>query len=136
MVEAAKKHFNCPTLKGVELENQGGSGTDGSHWEERIMAGDFMIGEDLDEYVISPMSLALMEDSGWYQVNYFHAGLFRFGKNQGCGFVDGKCITNEKSTFSNEYLVNQLNSLCFAGRSAKGGSSLIIVEEDKENQEE
>ena len=30
-------HFNCPTLQGVELENQGGGGTAGSHWELRIL---------------------------------------------------------------------------------------------------
>ncbi len=30
-------HFNCPTLQGVEVENQGGTGTAISHWEKRIL---------------------------------------------------------------------------------------------------
>ena len=35
--EEAQAHFGCPTLSGVELENQGGSGTMLSHWEKRIL---------------------------------------------------------------------------------------------------
>ena len=30
-------HFGCPNLRGVELENQGGSGTAMDHWEQRIL---------------------------------------------------------------------------------------------------
>ena len=30
-------HFGCPTLQGVELENQGGPGTAMDHWEQRIL---------------------------------------------------------------------------------------------------
>ena len=32
-----RRHFNCSTLGGVEVENQGGSGTALSHWEKRIV---------------------------------------------------------------------------------------------------
>ena len=34
---AAQIYFNCSSLIGVELENQGTSGTAGSHWEKRIL---------------------------------------------------------------------------------------------------
>ncbi len=34
--EEGRGHFNCSTLEGVQLEDQGGSGTAGSHWEARI----------------------------------------------------------------------------------------------------
>ena len=37
VIEAAKKHFNCSTLQGIELENQGGEGTLLNHWESRVM---------------------------------------------------------------------------------------------------
>ena len=33
----ARDHFNCSSLAGLELENQGGSGTALSHWEKRIL---------------------------------------------------------------------------------------------------
>ena len=32
-----RRYFGCDSLVGVELENQGGSGTAGSHWEKRIL---------------------------------------------------------------------------------------------------
>ncbi|KAK6024892.1 hypothetical protein OSTOST_09222, partial [Ostertagia ostertagi] len=34
--EEARRHFNCSTLEGAEIENQGGGGTAGSHWEKRV----------------------------------------------------------------------------------------------------
>ena len=33
----ARKHFNCDSLEGVPFENQGGSGSAGTHWETRYM---------------------------------------------------------------------------------------------------
>ena len=32
VVAVVRAHFNCPSLTGAELEDQGGSGTAGSHW--------------------------------------------------------------------------------------------------------
>jgi hypothetical protein len=124
VLAAAKKHFGCDNLKGVELENQGGEGTEGSHWEERVMLGDYMIGESYDEVVISEISLALFEDSGWYKVNYYTGGLFRFGKNGGCDFVSNKCIQNGSTLFANEFAVAQRQPMCFGSRTGKGMSSL------------
>jgi hypothetical protein len=124
VVQAARKYFGCDTMMGVELENQGGSGTKGSHWESRVMLGDFMIGESYAENVVSEISLALMEDSGWYQVNYYTGGLFRYGKKQGCEFVNTKCIVNDKTKFHNEFSTTMNAPMCFSGRLARGVSSL------------
>jgi leishmanolysin len=127
VVAAARKHFGCSTLAGVELENQGGDGTEGSHWEERVMLGDYMIGESYDEVVISEITLALMEDSGWYKANYFTGGLFRYGKNEGCGFVQSKCVNNGVTIFPNEFSTIQGQAMCFAGHTGKGQSSLRTI---------
>ena len=43
VVEKANQHFNTDCLLGVELENQGDSDTEGSHWEARIIFSDYMI---------------------------------------------------------------------------------------------
>src|SRR4051812_20740114 len=32
----ARDYFSCPTLDGVELEEYGGGGTAGSHWDRRV----------------------------------------------------------------------------------------------------
>ena len=99
-LEKARFHFGCNTLKGIPLEDQGGSGSAGSHWEGRYMLGDYMVSVSYQENVISDITLALFEDSGWYKVNYYTGGLFRFGKNKGCSFFEELCLVNEKETFS------------------------------------
>ena len=43
------------------------------------------------EQVISEFTLALLEDSGWYKANYYTGGLMRYGKNQGCYFIQNDC---------------------------------------------
>ena len=35
IVEAAQEYFNCPSITYVRLENQGGSGSAGVHWERK-----------------------------------------------------------------------------------------------------
>ena len=128
VVAAARKHFNCPTLDGVELENQGGSGTAGSHWEARVMLTDYMMGQSYDEVVISDITFALFEDSGWYQMNYYTGGLFRFGKNQGCNFTSTTCLVNGKSQFPQEYCDSNCEILCTNGRVSKGSCQITTFE--------
>jgi hypothetical protein len=121
VLEAAKKHFNCQDVDGVEYENQGGLGTAGEHWEARVMLGDFMVGEAYEEIAISEISLALMEDLGWYKTHKYTGGLFRFGKNKGCSFLKEKCIDseNEKSKLD-EFCHTRDEEICTAGRHVKG----------------
>ena len=124
VVENAKKHFGCDSLIGVELEDQGGEGTSGSHWESRILFGDYMIGESNLENVISEITLGLFEDSGWYKTNYYTGGLFRFGKNLGCDFLYKKCIIEEKSIFTNQFCIKPMSQMCTPSRLGKGFCSL------------
>jgi hypothetical protein len=119
-LEAARKHFNCPDLKGIELENQGGQGTLGSHWESRVMLTDYMIGFTYDETALSEITLAFLEDTGWYKTNYYTGGLFRYGKNAGCSFTNDKCIIDEKVLFKNEFCDNRNAPFCSAGKINKG----------------
>jgi hypothetical protein len=119
-LEAARKHFNCPDLQGIELENQGGQGTMGSHWESRIMLTEYMVGFTYDEATLSEITLAFLEDTGWYKTNYYTGGLFRFGKNAGCSFINNKCIVNEKVVFKNEFCYDKNAPFCTAGRLNKG----------------
>lgn len=120
VVSAARKHFGCSSLQGIELEDQGGMGTALSHWESRVMLGDFMIGQSYPENVISEITLSFFEDSGWYKVNYYTGGLFRYGKNKGCDFVTKKCIINQESKFPNDFCIVTDAPLCFASKLAKG----------------
>ena len=121
VVETAKKYFGCSTLTGVELENQGGTGTANGHWESRVMLGDYMIGADYGETVISEITLALFEDSGWYKVNYYTGGLFRYGKNKGCAFLQEKCVQGDTEVISgNEFCLKTTVPFCLSGRTGRG----------------
>lgn len=63
----ARAHFNCSTLSGFELENNGGTGTAGSHWKQRVAGDEFMSGYPslLGESRLSNLSLAFLEDIGY-----------------------------------------------------------------------
>ncbi len=108
VVNKGKKHFNCSNLEGIPLEFMGGVGTSGSHWSKKIMNTDFMIGDSYGENMISEISLALFEDSGWYKVDYEMANLFLWGKNKGCDFLDfdKKCIREKISNTNNNNEIN------------------------------
>jgi len=122
VLEKAKLHFGCDNIKGVQLENDGGDGTTGSHWDSRYMLGDYMMASDYSDVVLSDISLALFEDTGFYQVNYYTGGLFRFGKNQGCAFLEKKCLYNQgKNTmFPNDFCNESGKSFCSSSHLSKG----------------
>jgi len=119
VVLKARQHFNCATITGMPLENQGGTGSAGSHWEARYMLGDYMISTDYMDNVISDISIALFEDSGLYEVEYYSGGLFKFGKNKGCIFFNNKCIVNT-SPISEEFCVRPNQPMCSQSRTSKG----------------
>lgn len=45
---------------------------------------------------ISPLTLALLEDSSWYVANYTISSEIPFGRGSGCEFARGGCADNEK----------------------------------------
>ncbi|XP_055381355.1 leishmanolysin-like peptidase [Condylostylus longicornis] len=86
-----RKHFNCPELEGAELEDQGGEGTALTHWEKRILENEAMTGTHTQSPVFSRITLALMEDSGWYRANYSMAQPLSWGYKLGCDFAMRSC---------------------------------------------
>ena len=72
-VEAARAHFGCPTLNGAELEDDGGDGSAATHWEERIFDGELMDASSAQggKAVLTDLTLAFLEDTGWCAVHLF-----------------------------------------------------------------
>ena len=106
VVAAARRHFNCATLEGVELEDNGGDLSVHCHWESRIMDGDIMVSlGDRVDFTISEITLALFEDSGWYETKNYTGGLFRAGKGRGCSFLTLDCKSSN-SVFNNDFVYN------------------------------
>ncbi|XP_075166976.1 leishmanolysin-like peptidase, invadolysin isoform X2 [Haematobia irritans] len=91
VVAEVRKHFNCDKLEGAELEDQGGEGTALTHWEKRILENEAMTGTHTQSPVFSRITLALMEDSGWYRANYSMASPLSWGRGLGCSFVMRSC---------------------------------------------
>ena len=121
VLEFAKKYFNCKEMTGVELENQ--HNIKWSHWEARILLGEYMTSDPYTpEQIISEFTLSLLEDSGWYKVNYYTGGLMRFGKNKGCEFLQNDCIdTNGNSIFKYEFcnILDGNSPTCSSGRQSR-----------------
>jgi len=95
LTERLRAHFNCPTLEGAYLENEGGTGSAYSHLERRIFFNEYMTASALKDARFSEFTLALLEGTGWYKVNYEYAEPMTYGKNKGCEFLDTKCINTE-----------------------------------------
>jgi hypothetical protein len=97
VTQVARNSLNCQTLQGARLDD---SPTDciASHWHERLFYGELMgpVYSSSSENVLSPLTLALMEDSGFYRVNYQGAKSPAFGLGAGCSFVNDECVIHEQ----------------------------------------
>mmetsp|Transcript_30115 Transcript_30115/g.36798 ORF Transcript_30115/g.36798 Transcript_30115/m.36798 type:complete len:893 (+) Transcript_30115:96-2774(+) len=92
-----RNQFNCERLEGARLENQPTNALScfGSHWDERLFFTE-MMGPiySLSRNVLSALSLALLQDSGWYVANFTDALVSPWGYGAGCEFVENDCIVN------------------------------------------
>ncbi|XP_063608213.1 leishmanolysin-like peptidase [Penaeus indicus] len=89
--EEVRNHFNCADLEGAELEDQGHEGTALTHWEKRVFENEAMTGTHTQNPVYSRITLALMEDTGWYRANYHLAQPLKWGRHLGCTFAMSSC---------------------------------------------
>ncbi|KAK7199169.1 major surface protease gp63 [Novymonas esmeraldas] len=94
----ARVHFGCEDQAFLELEDMGGEGTKLSHWKQRGMKDDLMAGTTVAG-IYSAMTIAAMEDTGFYKGNYSMAEPMMYGRNAGCGLVTDKCVVNGVSQF-------------------------------------
>mmetsp|Transcript_26240 Transcript_26240/g.36980 ORF Transcript_26240/g.36980 Transcript_26240/m.36980 type:complete len:837 (+) Transcript_26240:116-2626(+) len=95
--QVARNHLNCQSLQGAQLENQPLIATcTGHHWDERLFPNEVMssVFDGSEGSVLSPLTLALLEDSGWYKVSYIGAKLSPGGHGLGCDFANSPCIVD------------------------------------------
>jgi len=95
-----KAHFGCSNITGALMEDEGSSGSVGSHFERRLFMYELMTANVMEDKRISQFTLALLEGTGWYVVNYNNTDPFYAGAGQGCSYYYGKStITNGVATF-------------------------------------
>jgi len=89
----ARTYYACTTLAGMALENQGSSGSLGSHWETTVINAEMMNASiSLTQSSYSPFTTALLRDTGYYAaVSTLLEEPVTHGKNGGCAFVTGAC---------------------------------------------
>ena len=100
IVELARNYYNCNEINGIELDIY------------------------FSEQVISEFTLTLIEELGWYEVNYYSGGLMKFGKNKGCDFLQKDCVniidSHPISIFPNEFCSFNSVGTCSSGRISRG----------------
>ena len=99
MKRVVRNHFNCQKMTGARLENQPTSDDCfGSHFDEMLYYTEIM-GAVFSQSVniLSPLTLALLEDSGWYRANYEseYVQISMFGHGAGCDFIEENCIDSD-----------------------------------------
>ena len=89
----ARQLFGCSTLSGPDIENQPtGGGCYGSHWDQRLFMNELMAPISSHVSLSSALTLAALEDSGWYKANYSLSEPLLWGRDQGCDFVNEACV--------------------------------------------
>lgn len=95
--QVVNEYFDCENeILGGELEEYGGSGTSGSHWEQRIFYNELMTGSIQVVFgevsSLSPLTFAALADSGWYFVDIQDVqNKLTWGKARGCTFATDSC---------------------------------------------
>ncbi|XP_053199078.1 ciliated left-right organizer metallopeptidase [Scomber japonicus] len=103
VISALQKHLAStdPELGGP-LENLDASpGGVSSHWESRLLQGSIMAAVlgDSTTVRIDPITLAALEDTGWYAVNLSRAQSLVWGDGEGATFGSLSTCHNSSSSF-------------------------------------
>ncbi|CAD8156751.1 unnamed protein product [Paramecium octaurelia] len=91
VVNAVKSHFGCQSAWGAPLENNGGQGTAGSHWERTTFGNEAMTGSEFPDSVFTLFTFNLLESTGWYNMDHKQSEPFNWGKDEGCPIAQGQC---------------------------------------------
>ncbi|KAK7199361.1 major surface protease gp63 [Novymonas esmeraldas] len=126
VVAQARAHFGCNTQTFLELEDMGGEGTALSHWKRRSMRNDLMAPSN-GAGIYSAITIAAMEDTGFYKGNYSMAEPMMYGRNAGCELVREKCVVNGVSQFPDMFCGSAKRNklVCASDRLGVGECDLV-----------
>ncbi|RNE99098.1 surface protease GP63 [Trypanosoma rangeli] len=88
---AAREHYNCDNIQGMELYDFKGDGTTlESHWSHRNAKDELMAPLGGAGYY-TELTLAAFADLGYYKVNWAMAEPMGWGRRSGCELLEKKC---------------------------------------------
>ena len=98
VAQVARNQLNCQSLEGARLDDRPGSlyNCMSGHWHERLFQNELSSPSyaSASANILSPLTLALMEDTGFYRVNYRGVRSPSYGLGAGCDFVYDECIVD------------------------------------------
>ena len=114
--KAIRDQYGCNNAPGMLLEAGGGQGTSNSHWSYKTAYNEFMTaGVLISNPTISYLTLALLEETGWYKsISKTYGQFMNWGFKKGCSMLDPNNCT------SNQYCHNQLVKKCDYDQTALG----------------
>jgi hypothetical protein len=124
----ARNQFDCQSLQGAKLENQptGDDSCTGDHWDEHDFYPEALSGViSPTTNILSHLTLALMEDSGWYKANYTMGGANPWGLGAGCDFVEKPCLNSDPS--SGQVSIPEYSKGYFCMEGSKPGCSPALT---------
>jgi Leishmanolysin len=118
----ARNHFNCDAIQGGRLADS--SDCISSHWHERHYFGDLMgpKASKSSENTLSLLTLALLADSGWYQVDFRNVQHPAFGIGAGCNFISQPCVDNVTDRVP-EWVANEFCDIPYVRLEARGAAN-------------
>jgi len=96
VVNYAKEYFGCNEIVGVPLENDGGSGSAGSHFEKTMFPSEVMNPQVAYPATISMFTVKVLEDLGWYR-GVEAQQRYTYLKGDGCHTIKGGECSSDKS---------------------------------------
>lgn len=109
LTKLARDYFGCDSIEGVEMENQGGSGSLGSHFEHRMVREDLMVSHADKNLQFTEFLAVLLEETHWYRINRKYVGRSLIGYKAGCSYINEKCVTSYDSSSRIAKVVNQMD---------------------------
>jgi len=127
VASVARDVFGCTTLTGAPLENQPTSSGScrGSHWEQRLLMSELMASTTSHVSIYSALTLALLEDSGWYTANYSMAHPLLWGRGKGCDWASEKCVCASSGTAAGFCDESSPTNACTPDHRAKGYCNMV-----------
>lgn len=118
-LQKARGYLGCSTLNGAELEDGGGAAIQGQHLEGRLFSGDLMAAALCDEppCPMSAVTMAILQDTGWYRANFGLSGTLWHMKDMGCVFATASCSSWYPSGSFGPLFCEQDTTGCNPGRS-------------------
>lgn len=115
VLEYAKTYYGCSSITGIPLEDGGGEGSAGSHWEKTFLPSEYMNPTVENPGIISGFTWSLLRATGWYLTKDMGHENYDWGAGAGCGYFSSCPSTQDYCSASNNN-----KDVCGASDTAKG----------------